>query len=75
VKVLLLLCEAVFVRLGVRSPVVVWVCVRVPERLEEGLAVRVRVVEGLTEAVLVAVCVRLELMVGVTVREAKLGVG
>lgn len=54
---------------------VVWVCVRVPERLEEGLAVRVRVVEGLTEAVFVAVRVKLELMVGVTVREAKLGVG
>jgi hypothetical protein len=35
----------------------------------------VSVVEGLTEAVLVAVCVKLELIVGVTVREAMLGVG
>ncbi len=53
----------------------VCVCVRVPERLAEGLPVKVRVVEGLTEAVFVAVRVKLELIVDVTVREAKLGVG
>ena len=57
------------------APVGVRVCVRVPDRVTEGLAVRVRVVEGLTEAVLVAVCVKLELRVGVTVLEARLGVG
>jgi hypothetical protein len=65
----------VFVWVRVTSPVGVSVCVRVPERVAEGLPVKVRVVEGLTEAVFVAVRVKLELIVGVTVREATLGVG
>ena len=75
VKVLLLLSEAVLVRDEVIAPVGDRVCVNVPDRVAEGLAVNVSVGEELTEAVLVAVGVRLELRVGVTVREARLGVG
>ena len=68
VKVLVVLSEAVPVLDEVIAPVGDRVCVRVPDRVAEGLAVKVRVGEGLTEAVWVAVCVRLELRVGVTVR-------
>ena len=75
VKVLVVLSEAVPVLDEVIAPVGDRVCVSVPDRVTEGLAVRVRVVEELTEAVLVAVCVRLEVRVGVTVREAMLAVG
>ena len=66
---------AVFVWVCVASPVAVCVCVRVPDRVAEELAVRVSVVEGLTETVLLPVCVKLDVVVVVTVLEATLGVG
>ena len=67
--------EAVFVWKGVIPPVGVIVCVIVPVDVEEELAVSVSVVEGLTEAVLLPVCVRLGVIVVVTVLDARLGVG